>query len=244
MRKRDQIWKRLADNLCEDLGIPQDLNSVGNQFSNEFEEAEAGDESELLQKSIRRPRLFTYQEELVNQVLSTQPIEGGLLALPTGAGKTRTALAICLEGLANNSLHMIIWLATTMELIDQAYETTKSLYENHGGLDTLFLSKNLQDFRLGTENPTIIFTTPQAIYADFKKENVISQRPDLVVFDEAHQAIASSYTAGLSHLGCFDLNSPTPLLGLSATPGRGTESETEDLVNMFQERLLTAPSLT
>ena len=76
-----------------------------------------------------------------------------------------------------------------------------------------------------------------------KKENVISQRPDLVVFDEAHQAIASSYTAGLSHLGCFDLNSPTPLLGLSATPGRGTESETEDLVNMFQERLLTAPSL-
>ena len=63
------------------------------------------------------------------------------------------------------------------------------------------------------------------------------------MFDEAHQAVAETYKDAIQHLGCLDSDIPTPLLGLSATPGRTKITETESLVQMFNERLLTAPSL-
>ena len=58
-----------------------------------------------------------------------------------------------------------------------------------------------------------------------------------MIFDEAHQATAETYSEALKYLGCQSSDNPTPLIGLSATPGRAKSKETEDLVKMFQEQM-------
>ena len=227
--------------MCADLGFIEDLPIFENETLALSDEIESDFESELLKKE--GIPLFEYQKEIVSQLLDNSPMESGLLSLPTGAGKTRTALAVCLEGIANKSLKSIVWLATTMELIDQAFESAKELFKAHGDINTIFLSKNLEDFQLHQEIPTIIFETPQRIFSEVRGRANLRSYPDLVIFDEAHQVTAETYSDAVKHLGCFRSDNPTPLIGLSATPGRSIDKETEDLVNMFQERLITAPSL-
>jgi DNA repair protein RadD len=202
----------------------------------------------LLNKSQTRPQLFGYQEELVSKVLASLPEVRGLLALPTGAGKTRTALSVCLEGFYSGTLRRVVWLAPTVELIDQAYETTKNLWAAHGGLDGLFLSRDLE--QVESDSPTLIFATPQAVYQQsqknrgWRKDSLrASVDADLVVFDEAHQLGARTFREAIKALGCLDSSRPVGLIGLSATPGRADEDETEHLVELFQRRLLTAKSL-
>ena len=210
--------------------------------------------TDLLNKSLSRPQLFGYQEELVSKVLTSLPEVRGLLALPTGAGKTRTALSVCLEGFSSGALRRVVWLAPTVELIDQAYETTKNLWATHGGLDDLFLSRDLE--QVESDSPALIFVTPQAVYQQSQKyqrsrKNLRSRKnslrasvdADLVVFDEAHQLGAPTYREAVKALGCLDSSRPVGLIGLSATPGRVDEDETEHLVELFQRRLLTAKSL-
>jgi len=231
----------LTKNLCRDLNVDEELISFTDETLNLSNEIESDFSSELLKKE--GIPLFEYQQEIVTQLLDTSPMKSGLLSLPTGAGKTRTALAVCLEGIANNSLKSIVWLATTMELIDQAFESAKELFKAHGDIDTIFLSKNLDDFQQHPEIPTIIFETPQRVFSDVQSKTKLPSYPDLVIFDEAHQATAETYSEAVKHLGCQSSDNPTPLIGLSATPGRAISKETEDLVKMFQERLLTAPAL-
>lgn len=63
--------------------------------------------------------------------------------------------------------------------------------------------------------------------------------PNLVIIDEAHGAIAKSYTGVLKWMKRSARDSAGPLLGLSATPYRGTnEKETERLVNRFEANLI------
>ena len=234
-------WKHILKQLFAALNIP--LENRRKETEAAFITEEKSETiKELLEKSSRRPLLFPYQREIVNRFLDL-PNKKGLLALPTGAGKTRTALAICLEGVFNKSLNKIVWLANTMELIDQAYESAKTLFEQHGGIDVLYLSKELGDVAADKNTPSIVFCTPQAVHAKAPQSSVFSKRADLVVFDEAHQAVADSYTKALDNLGCFDESDAVPLLGLSATPGRGDDEETRELVRLFDEKLLVAPSL-
>ena len=113
----------------------------------------------------------------------------------------------------------------------------------HGGLNEIFLSREYNETAPSSEVATITFSTPQAVYQRSQRNAMPNQRIDLVVFDEAHQLGARTFQSAVGSLGCLDATNPTPLLGLSATPGRSAESETEDLVNLFNGRLLTAQSL-
>ena len=55
-----------------------------------------------------------------------------------------------------------------------------------------------------------------------------------VVIDEAHRSITPAYTQLLEWLGMARNQERVPLIGLSATPYRGTsEIETERLVNRY-----------
>jgi|TARA_B100000315_G_C14589301_1_gene594836 superfamily II DNA or RNA helicase len=242
-----EAWRNTANeyrqHLRQAIGIFENsISKLLDDSSDLDEEAPAVPQTELLNKSGERPKLFRYQSELVSEVLTGLPGIKGLLALPTGAGKTRTALAVCMEGFSSGLLRRIVWLAPTVELIDQAYETARILWSNHGGLDELFLSRDLA--QVESDSPTLIFATPQAIYQRMQKVAVrTSVAPDFVVFDEAHQLGAPTFRAAVEALGCLDESQPVGLIGLSATPGRTDDDETEHLVNLFAGQLLTAESL-
>lgn len=184
-----------------------------------------------------RPALFDYQRDLSAEVTDVFRSRGtGLLALPTGAGKTRTAIAGLLGAYADAYVSRTVWLAPSVELVDQACSTFERVWREFGSAPDMALER-------GREPPVgsnvIWLSTPQAIYARAKRRRDVG-RWDAVVFDEAHQLGARTFRSAVASLRSV---AGTALVGLSATPGRLDPDETEDLVDLFEEKLLRSSRL-
>ena len=185
-----------------------------------------------------RPSLFGYQLDLVNQVGDLFANgHSALLSLPTGGGKTRTAVIALLQSL--EQFPRAVWLAPTIELVDQAIRTFESMWRLMPGVPDLALTRTLPS---SGESPVVWVTTPQAISA-LTEGQVPLGRWDVVVFDEAHQIEAPTFKAAAEALQRSSRGvgvSSAPLLGLSATPGRTDSEEASSLIDWFSGRLLTS----
>lgn len=191
-----------------------------------------GSEYRLVRADLEVP-LFSYQRELVDKLVDAA-LQGhrALLSLPTGAGKTRTALAAFLEARQVDSAVKWVWLAPTLELLAQARDTLENLWT---------VAPKYRDLSMGfrTKSPRgidIWFTTPQAAR--------VAPLADLagistILFDEAHQLGAPTFREAV--VQCE--RGGASVIGLSATPGRFLSDETEDLVDFFGRRLLTSSEL-
>ena len=149
-----------------------------------------------------------------------------LLHMPTGSGKTRTAMHIVAEYLAAHPGHLVVWLASTEELCAQAADEFEKAWQSLGAFDA-----NLYRF-WGEHIVEYDDLTTGLLVAGLKKANDslnvgdgrfigrVGARTSLVVFDEAHQSIAETYRGVVDIL--FGAGAPdgTRVLGLSATPGR------------------------
>ena len=245
-------WRRAVKKLRRSLS-PEFLTGDGGEgWDNWIEEEEdSGDfaqpigEIDLVRSELR-PQLFDYQQELVERFLVSED-QRTLLALPTGAGKTRTAVAAILAAIGNEQVQRVIWLAPTIELVDQAMLTFSELWLMYGEVERLRLSRLLAT---ATEGPLVVLTTPQTVYA--RRTNPPIQETnsswDLVIFDEAHQLGAPTFIDAVESLGIGSKSNhvgarASQMLGLSATPGRVDPDETEDLVSLFRGRLLRSSLL-
>jgi len=170
-------------------------------------------------------QLFDHQRRASRQVLSlirTAP-HRVLLHMPTGSGKTRTAMNVIANHLRSSEPTVVIWLASSEELCDQAAEefseawcvlgdrpvTLKRFWGSH--------ELNLDGFRDGI----LIAGLPKLIRLadqDFSKIGLLGTITSLVILDEAHQAIARRYKHVIEALLAHHADSG--LIGLSATPGR------------------------
>lgn len=187
-----------------------------------------------------RPRypVREYQQQCTTAIwqIYKNKKQRALLHLPTGAGKTRTAINFICEFLRDNPNRTVVWFADTVELCEQARDefntawsflgnrdiTSFAFYSNSelslSGINEGFVVAGLQKFR-SQENSDK--TGVQFILDAFKK-NV-----GLVVFDEAHKALASTYKEIILDI-IEKASSECFLLGLSATPGRKTYINSED----------------
>ena len=191
------------------------------------------------------PMLFGYQRELVEQVERTcaaRPPENiGLLTLPTGAGKTRTVAVALLRMLTKGNARLVLWLAPTRELLGQAAGTLRAVWQlDRKAVDLELVRTDLlagfpEDVECG-----VLFATPQLIAARLKRGRIPDA--DIVVFDEAHHVEAPVFRRALEHVRGMRRRSAA-IVGLSATPGRATEGETERLVDFFGGRLLRSEQL-
>jgi len=189
--------------------------------------------------------LLDYQAELVERILELcgrkPPNNIGLVALPTGAGKTRTAVYSVLKLIAAGSVDKILWLAPSRELLEQAVGAFRALwpiFETRSiGLD-LFRCHILKDYPKG-KRASVYFSTPQMLYQRLVRARAKLPIWDLIIFDEAHLAEAPTFRDALTlarELG----GSETPCFGLSATSGRSKESGTDSLIGLFNRRLITS----
>lgn len=156
-----------------------------------------------------------------------------LLHMPTGAGKTRTALTtICdlLRGWEDGQV--VIWLAHSEELCDQAAEEAAKAWSKLGSRELTvyrhYGSHRIPD--LSQISDGIIIAGLSLLYSDsLRNQGAVLQlatRTRLVVMDEAHQATAPTY----SHLiDLLQRSRTTGVLGLSATPGRSLKDVGADL---------------
>ena len=168
--------------------------------------------------------LFDHQRTAVNALrpLLNEGERRALLHLPTGAGKTRTAMYLVAEWLRNNDPCIVVWLASGRELLQQAVASFEEAWGYVGcrpvkvgqlwGDHEVALADFLDGFlAVGLAKGWALMSSD----SDWAVR--LSRHVRLVVFDEAHQSIAPTYCRLTEEL---TLDYRCALLGLTATPGR------------------------
>ena len=168
-----------------------------------------------------------------------------LLHMPTGAGKTRTAMNLISHFIRHQLRHdeVVIWLAHSEELCEQAAEEFEKSWAALGirniDLHRCFGYHNVD---LAQVDSGLVVGGLQMMFSRSQREQDVffklARKTKLVIMDEAHQAIAPTYQHILEIIAA-DPN--TAILGLSATPGRSTLDAHEDLklASFFDRKKVT-----
>lgn len=157
----------------------------------------------------------------VYDYISQTPYARCIIQMPTGSGKTRTAMEIVCETL-NNKQRDVLWLANTQELCDQAFYTfneiwtflkkNRSMAINHLRIKEIPKESLLPTFHVSS----LQGLTPDSIEEKLKKIGIERNSLELVIVDEAHISIAPTYRKTIEYL----IQGGAKLIGLTATPGR------------------------
>lgn len=182
----------------------------------------------------RTYRPFEFQSEIIEGLLGA--LEGGpvvgLIALPTGSGKTRTAAWTCLRAMSeyHGKECIAVWLAPQKELVDQAAEAMQAAWWSGQGPDSLDVRvvRRSQDLALGAR-PTCLCLTPSMARAVMHA--VTKRAVGVVVFDEAHHAAAAMFSRVWKTLRVRAR--PRLAIGLSATPSRRDPRENQLMRDAF-----------
>jgi len=207
------------------------------------------------------PPLWDFQTDLKDQaldVLSGAPGSNrGVLTLPTGAGKTRTAVESLVEWRRSQpERRIILWIAQSQELCEQAVQAFKEVWVDLGQRP-ISMKDSLEIARFWAnagvpDDPDVVVASIQKLQNIVSRETperqqdlkALAERLGAVVVDEAHRMMAPSYSQVLRFLGVDPASSSAvPLLGLTATPFRRVDSQTRELAAGFHGRLLAARSL-
>jgi len=190
--------------------------------------------------------LFKHQRRAIREVAGalTEPPHRVMLHMPTGAGKTRTAMNAVSTILAANEPSLVIWLAFSEELCEQAAEEFERAWGNLGNR-AVDIHRFWGNRRLNLDEVNdgfVVIGLQKAFSAGRRDPQLLAKladRTQLVVLDEAHQAIARTYKFVLERL--VDRHAATKLLGLSATPGRTWNDPAADeaLAAFFAKRKVT-----
>ncbi|MFL1598513.1 DEAD/DEAH box helicase [Gordonia amicalis] len=247
------------DELTELLGLPsRHHDSVGSLQISPGTQAEAdllgffgvpshpenrGKNSSIIneQRCIPNYALFEHQRDVARRAYKKTQTDARrtILHMPTGAGKTRTAMHLLCDHLRNSEPAVVIWLAYNRELLQQAADEFERAWSVLGNRELSIA----RFWGSSTVNPLSV--TDGLIVAGYNKlynwwRNDMNLLPILgdsvsyIVVDEAHQATARTYSTIIEQLA--DKRPDTGLLGLTATPGRTWADREEDrlLANMFR----------
>ncbi len=176
--------------------------------------------------------MFDYQRKAcvgLKQYLNAYPYRV-LLHMPTGSGKTRTAMNFIADYFREHESATVLWLANSEELCDQAFEEFEKAWSFIG-------NRNLKCVRFWGAHDfsedfsdRFIVASLQKMYSRILNDSSflceIGNHLSLLIMDEAHQAIAESYQTILELFTARKKG--IPLLGLSATPGRSWNNREED----------------
>lgn len=169
--------------------------------------------------------LFEHQRNAVRKLapLLAQDERRAVLHLPTGVGKTRTAMHVVADSLRAHEPSVVVWLASGKELLEQAVLAFKEAWTQLGArplqVGTMWGDRmpDLECFSDGFLAVGLAKGWAVISRTDPDWALRLSRRVRLVVFDEAHQSIASTHRRITEEL---TLDYRCALLGLTATPGR------------------------
>jgi superfamily II DNA or RNA helicase len=180
----------------------------------------------------RLDELHDYQNELAHQIRQlvspTAKPSRALLFLPTGAGKTRvTVEALCRAFIEDGLNSPLLWIAQSEELCEQAVQTWSVVWREFGDrplrLCRLWSGNEVAD---SDNAPTVVIATDAKLdKCRDRAEYDWLRSASAVVIDEAHTATGTGIDATLRWLGLGGQETARPLLGLTATPFKGTGEE-------------------
>ena len=195
-----------------------------------------------------KPRysLFPHQRQVLSDIIEalSSPERRTVAHLPTGAGKTRIAAhAACfMLNKTDTEDSLIIWLASTEELCEQAAEELSRAWESLG-LREVDIHRHWGNWQTDLRHLSsgFLVTGLSKLWSATSRDATIladlASCTSAVIFDEAHQAVAQTYSFLTQQL----CSVRPPLLGLTATPGRTASLNQEDyqLAKLFNHKKVT-----
>ena len=233
--------KEFAEHVVSTLGISPDFVPMDLSLP----------PAEQLLRAIEKPYkpLKDYQSSILYRALEDlkPTFSRFVLQMPTGSGKTRTAIEIICNFLNTASEGVIsLWLVHSEELCEQAYDCFVEVWP-HVGMKSLRLVRCWGDgctLPFEFAESAFIVGSFQRLYAILQKNELpfreLAPRLELLIVDEAHKVLAPTYRAVVKAL----LGNTTRVIGLTATPGRSFTdvAQNEALAEFFFNKILSIDS--
>jgi len=193
--------------------------------------------------------LHSYQKRIKDQVVKRLENESErfLVQMPTGAGKTYTALEAIVDVMRKPEHNKyIVWLVDSNELCEQSLRVFKDLWRLKGDAPTYvfrLFEKFEPRFSENTEKG-VVFAGFDKVYSVLNNSQhhlyrdvwSLIERTGVLIVDEAHSAVAQTRQVCVD---AFLYRSTANVFGLTATPARNAPEETEELSKLFSKQLIT-----
>ena len=187
------------------------------------------------------PEMHDFQAviaERVRALVRSPQANRALLSLPTGAGKTRVVVQALIEEMGDGHLKgPILWVAQSDELCEQAVQSWSYVWRGLGAHQPLNISRlwgGNEAVRPDSPMHVVVATIDKLQVCILKDDYGWLGRASCVVVDEAHESTEKSYSNLLEWQGLDRGRRGCPLIGLTATPYRGTsQDETMRLVHRY-----------
>ena len=190
--------------------------------------------------------LFPHQRDAVARAgfALAQPPHRVLIHMPTGSGKTRVAMNVIADHLRHHEPSLVVWLAYSEELCDQAVQEFQRAWDVLGNRDLpVHRFWGAYNADIGAARDGLVVAGLAKTYS-FGTRSIralasLGDHTSMAVLDEAHVATAETYSLVLSVLS--DKGPNTRMLGLTATPGRTWNDidADEELATFFNRKKVT-----
>ena len=175
--------------------------------------------------------------EYQKKILESCKDENCLVVLPTGLGKTLIALMLTIERMKKYPGEKVVFLAPTKPLAEQHLVSFKKHLPELFGDMQLFTGKvNSKKRKQIWRTADIIFSTPQCVANDIKKNLYSLEEVCLLIEDEAHRCSKNYSYNFLAQKYLSQANNPR-ILGLTASPGSDTKKINEICKNLSIKNL-------
>lgn len=199
------------------------------------------------------------KDSIIRGLIFSQPNAKLLVHMPTGSGKTKTAIEAIIDFI-RVSIRLaedggtIIWFAHSKELCEQAYNTFKALWRYKGdypiNIYKYFGDSDENELINCTQDKASIvfcgFQKFRSIYKSNYKQSVLFElkhffhtNTKLVIVDEAHISQANTYKEAIEFVNQMP---NCRLMGLTATPGRSNfiegDNQNNNLADFFDNNII------
>jgi len=192
---------------------------------------------------------FVIKQRVLGNLNSGVELNRMLVHMPTGTGKTKTAMhTIChYYNFSLNKSGLILWIAHTTELLQQAFDTFDVVWRHLGNGDIMackLWGTHSLDMSGFSYNGIVFCGIQKLMSMAFSESDIVDElinNCSLIIFDEAHKAAVAETKKLIER---FMIKKQyicdRALIGLTATPGRFTELNVGNdlLASMFGNKII------
>jgi len=162
--------------------------------------------------------------EYQKRILETCKKQNCIVILPTGTGKTLIAIMLAIERFKKFPLEKVLVLAPTRPLVEQHLKSfKKNLPEDWADMQIFTGKTQANERKKIWQTAEFVFSTPQCIANDLKKNLYTLEDVSLLIEDECHRCLKNYSYNFISQRYKEQAKNPR-ILGLTASPGSDKET--------------------